>query len=88
MYKFYDFIDMQKNLKEDILRNSRWKYMLRYLIEKNVEIKKNDKQKELKAKIKKDLMEVSNLIEIYDKKLKIPLNLFFYSIRTYSKKEK
>ena len=88
MYKFYDFIDMQKNLKEDVLRNSRWKYMLRYLIEKNVEIKRNDKQKKLKEEIRKDLMEVSNLIETYDKKLKIPLNLFFYSIRTYSKKEK
>jgi CRISPR-associated protein Csm1 len=88
MYKFYDFIEMQKNLKKDILRNSRWKYMLRYLIEKNIEIKKNDKQRKLKEKIKNDLMKVSDLIEKYDEKLKIPLNLFFYSIRTYSKKEK
>jgi len=84
MYKFYDFIGMEYQLKkgEDILNNSRWKYLLRYLIEKNFEVKgKSDRNKETKERIKQALMELSSLIERYDRKLIIPLNLFLYSIR-------
>ena len=88
MYRFYDFIEMQKHLTNNILVNGRWRYMFRYLIEKNLEIKKNDKNEKLKEEIKNDLFKVANLITNYEDKLKIPLNLFFYSIRTYSKKEK
>jgi len=67
---------------ENIVNNSRWKYLLRYLIEKNFEVKgKSDRNKEIKERIKQALMELSSLIERYDRKLIIPLNLFLYSIR-------
>ena len=84
MYRFYDFFEMEYRLKrgENIVNNSRWKYLLRYLIEKNFEVKgKRDRNKETKERIKQALMELSSLIERYDRKLIIPLNLFLYSIR-------
>jgi len=85
MYKFYDFIEMAYNLKkgEELLKNSRWIYMMRYLIEKDFEVKKNDKQAEIKEGIKKMLYQLKQMIEKEDIKLILPLNLFMYSIRKY-----
>jgi len=77
MYKFYTFIDMQKHLKENILRNARWKYLLRYLIYKNFEKKSGRAKAELIHQIER----LSVLIEKMDEKLVIPLNLYLYSIR-------
>ena len=79
MYRFFDFIEMEKNLKEekDILKNS-WRHKFRYLIEKNFE--KKDKDEEIKEEIKKKLYELVGMIEKYNEKLIIPLNLFLYSI--------
>jgi len=81
MYRFYDFIQMQKELDKDILKNSRWKYMFRYLVEKNFAIKPNDQMANIKKEIKNDLGNIAQLIEQYDEKLILPLNLFLYSIR-------
>ena len=83
MYRFYDFINMQKNLESDIMQNARWKYMLRYLIEKNFEIKRSDSRevKEAKEKIREDLVNLGVMIEKYEDRLIIPLNLFLYSKR-------
>lgn len=81
MYRFYDFIQMSHTLKQEkndfftILNNSRWRYMFNYLVEKNIE----------DESLKEKLYEVKDLIEEYDKKLYLPLNLFLYSIRTYHK---
>ncbi len=81
LYKIYEFIDMQEHLNENILVNARWKYLLRYMIEKNFEIKKNDDKAEIKKRVKEKFFEISKLIEEKGEKLKIPLNLFLYSIR-------
>jgi len=81
LYKIYEFIDMQEHLNENILVNARWKYLLRYMIEKNFEIKKNDEKSEIKKRVKEKFFKISNLIEEKGEKLKIPLNLFLYSIR-------
>ena len=83
MYRFYDFIQMQKDLQKHPLQNARWKYLLRYLIEKNFEVKKSDKEDAKKAKehIKEQLIELGVMIERYKDKLIIPLNLFLYSKR-------
>jgi len=83
MYRFYDFIQMRKDLEEDVLKNARWKYLLRYLVEKNFEIKKGDKAhiKEAKERIRKKLFEIDKMIECCDERLIVPLNLFLYSIR-------
>ncbi len=85
MYRFYNFIEMNEELKDNknILQNARWKYMLRYLAEKNFEERKSDNKvlKELKKEVKRDLVKIGNMIEEFGEKLKIPLNLFLYSIR-------
>jgi len=83
MYKLYDFIDMRKNLEEDILQNARWRYLFEYMIEKNFEIKKSDRTniKDAKIKIREELYSLIDKIEYCDEKLIIPLNLFLYSIR-------
>jgi len=86
MYRFYDFIEMRKNLDKNFLQNARWKYMLKYLIEKNFEIKKSDdeKTKKIKEQIKNKLFKLDSMIEYCDEKLILPLNLFLYSIRERS----
>ncbi len=83
MYRFYEFIQMQKDLHKNPLQNARWKYLLRYLIEKNFEIKNSDKEdiKKAKEKIRKQLIELGVMIERYEDKLTIPLNIFLYSKR-------
>ncbi len=85
MYRFYDFIEMAYNLKDgkDLLKNSRWVYMMKYLIEKNFEIKRNDKHAKTKEEIKSMLYLLKAMIEKDDIKLILPLNLFMYSIRKY-----
>ncbi|EDM23134.1 type III-A CRISPR-associated protein Cas10/Csm1 [Caminibacter mediatlanticus] len=80
LYRLYDFMEMRDKLYEDksfesILQNSRWKYMFRYLVEKN--FKDNEKLKE-------KLYLIANDIEKYGSKLKLPLNMFLYSIRERS----
>ncbi len=79
LYRLLDFIEMRENLKKDkslksILRNSRWRYMFRYLVEKNFE------DKSLKDK----LYLIGKDIEDYGEKLRVPLSLFLYSIRERS----
>ena len=83
MYRFYNLISMQKELYNNILQNARWKYMLRYLIEKNFEIKRSDSRevKEAKENIRDDLVKLGVMIEKYEDRLIIPLNLFLYSKR-------
>lgn len=85
MYRFYDFIEMAYNLKKggDPLKNSRWVYLMRYLIEKNFEIKNNNKHAKTKEEIKKMLYLLKAMIEKDDIKLILPLNMFMYSIRKY-----
>ncbi len=80
MYKFYDFIRMQKNLNDGkyIIQNA-WRYKFRYLIEKNFEEKGKNREKYLE--IKKELYKMVGMIEQYGERLIIPLNLFLYSIR-------
>ncbi len=77
MYKLYTFIEMEHSLKNggNPLQNS-WRHKLRYLIEKNF-----DKQTQEHIEIRKKLYEVVDMIENYDYKLIVPLNLFLYSIR-------
>lgn len=88
LYKLYDFIEMKYNAQQnkDILNNSRWQYLFEYLVEKNLETKTSKTQKEkIKRNLRKKLYQVKDLIKEYDKKLYLPLNLFLYSIRKYSK---
>jgi CRISPR-associated protein Csm1 len=85
MYKFYDFIEMSYKVKngEDVVKNSRWIYLMRYMIEKNFEVRKNDKNAKTKKEIKNMLYDLKKMIEKDDIKLVLPLNLFMYSIRKY-----
>ena len=75
MYKLYTFIDMAYNVRNgvEVLENSRWIYMMRYLIQKNFE----------DEEVRGLLYKVKDLIEKYDKKLILPLNLALYANRKY-----
>ncbi|MEO1941788.1 MAG: type III-A CRISPR-associated protein Cas10/Csm1 [Campylobacterales bacterium] len=83
-YRLYAFLEMAAKMKrgEELLESSRWLYLYHYSVEKLFqEFREGTPQ--LRQKLREELKKLKHLIEEWDLKFLLPLNLFLYSIRKY-----